>query len=166
MDAFLLAFSNPLVSTQFPNYPCWAAPVEEAVGRQRQADDLLEKGGHFVECYRFKGDILDGRGRWPDARNAYAEAIAAAPDLPAGYYSLGLALARHGDLAGALDNLKAAIQRGPHWADPLKAWGDILGAQGRWDEALAKYRQALAYAPNWVELLQARDRAAARGGRP
>jgi predicted Zn-dependent protease len=67
----------------------------------------------------------------PGAQKAYAEAVALAPDLPAGYYSWGVALARHGDLAGAEAKLKDANQRGPHWADPLKAWGDVFAKQGR-----------------------------------
>jgi Flp pilus assembly protein TadD len=67
-----------------------------------------------------------------------------------------LALARHGDLAGAIVRLQAANQRGPHWADPLKAWGDVLGRQGRWREARAKYDQAIKYAPEWGLLRQAR----------
>lgn len=39
-----------------------------------------------------------------------------------------------GGLAGylnfyrAFQKLKASNQRGPHWADPLKAWGDVLVA--------------------------------------
>ncbi len=35
--------------------------------------------------------------------------------------------------------LKDANQRGPHWADPLKAWGDVLAKQGKTKEALVKY---------------------------
>jgi hypothetical protein len=42
---------------------------------------------------------------------AYAEAVALAPDLPAAYYSWGVALARHGDLAGAVAKLELANQR-------------------------------------------------------
>jgi hypothetical protein len=40
----------------------------------------------------------------------------------------------------------------PHWADPLKAWGDVPAKQGHPKEALAKYDQALKYAPNWRQL--------------
>jgi predicted negative regulator of RcsB-dependent stress response len=43
-------------------------------------------------------------------------------------------------------------EKGPHWADPLKAWGDVLAKQGKTKEALAKYEEALKYAPNWKEL--------------
>jgi tetratricopeptide (TPR) repeat protein len=82
------------------------------------------------------------------------------PDLPAGYYSWGVALARHGDLAGAEAKFRDANRRGPHWADPLKAWGDLLVKQGKTKEALARYNAALGYAPNWKQLKEARDFAA------
>ena len=75
-----------------------------------------------------------------------------APDLPAAYYSRGVALARHGDLSGAETKFEQANLRGPLWADPLKAWGDVLANQKRGKEALAKYDQALKYTPNWAAL--------------
>ena len=48
------------------------------------------------------------------------------------------------------------LRRGPQWADPLKAWGDVLVKQGHVRDALAKYDEALKYAPNWKELKEAR----------
>ena len=36
--------------------------------------------------------------------------------------------------------------------DPLKGWGDVLAKQGNAKQALAKYEEALKYAPNWKEL--------------
>ena len=101
---------------------CSLARVAEAAGKPAEADALL-KSGRFVDCYRYSGDVLDGRNDWVGAQRAYANAVTLAPDLPDGYYSWGAALARHGDLDGAIAKLKAANQRGPHWADPLKAWG-------------------------------------------
>jgi predicted Zn-dependent protease len=84
-------------------------------------------------------------------------AAARAPDLPAGCYSWGVALAKHSDLAGAESKLNDANQRGPHWADPLKACGDVLVKQGKIKEALVKYDEALKYAPNWKQLKEARE---------
>jgi predicted negative regulator of RcsB-dependent stress response len=55
-----------------------------------------------------------------------------------------------------LARLKDANQRGPHWADPLKAWGDVLVKQGHPKEALLRYSEALKYAPNWAALKEAR----------
>ncbi len=139
---------------------CQLAVAEDAAGHPDKADAVIASGSHYVDCQRFRGDILDHRGDWAGAQQAYAQAVALAPDLPAAYYSWGVALARHGDLAGALAKLQAANQRGPHWADPLKAWGDVLTQQGHWSDALAKYDEALKYAPNWAALTQARDAAA------
>jgi tetratricopeptide (TPR) repeat protein len=163
MEAFGTAYeADPALSSNYPGYRCWIAPAEEAAGHPDKADAVLASAGSFVDCYRFRGDILDHRGDWAGAQKAYAAAVALAPDLPAAYYSWGQALARHGDLAGALAKLQAANRRGPTWADPLKAWGDVLARQGHWREALGKYDAALRHAPAWSALHRARDFAARR----
>ncbi len=155
MEAFAAAYANPDVASNNPGYICWVAPVLELAGRSSQADALLDGAGSFVDCYRFRADILDGRGDWRGAQRAYAAAVRLAPDLPAAYYSWGLALARHDDLPGAIEKLKMANERGPHWADPLKAWGDVLLRQGQGKEAVKKYNEALKFAPNWAALKEA-----------
>jgi tetratricopeptide (TPR) repeat protein len=157
MEAFGAAYADPAVSTQYPGYGCWIAPAEEAAGHPDKADAVLKAAGTYLDCYRFHADILDGRGDWAGAQNTYAEAVALAPDLPAAYYSWGVALAKHGDLSAAAAKLKDANQKGPHWADPLKAWGDVLVMQGKIKDALAKYDAALKYAPNWKQLKDARE---------
>jgi tetratricopeptide (TPR) repeat protein len=156
MEAFGIAYANPAESTNNPGYNCWIAAAEEQAGHPDKADEVLRTGGAFVDCYRFRADILSGRGNWSGAQKAYGEAVALAPDLPAAYYSWGVALAMHGDPAGAEAKIADANKRGPHWADPLKVWGDLLLKQGKTKEALAKYDQALKYAPNWQQLQQAR----------
>ncbi len=162
MEAFKTGFANAIVSTNYPGYDCWVAPAEEAAGRPDKADAILETAGTYVDCYRFRGDILDHRGDWTGAQKAYADAVALTPDLPAGYYSWAVALARHGDLAGAEEKLRDANARGPRWGDPLKAWGDVLMMQNHVKEALAKYDAALELAPEWAALKGARDAAAKR----
>jgi predicted Zn-dependent protease len=89
----------------------------------------------------------------------YSKAVALVPSSPAGYFSWGAALDKHGDLAGAAEKLKLANQKGPHWADPLKVWGDVRVKQGKIKEALAKYDEALKYAPNWKQLKEVREAA-------
>jgi tetratricopeptide (TPR) repeat protein len=157
MEAFGSAYADPNVSSSNPGYNCWIAPAEEAAGHPDKADAVIKTGGTFVDCYRFRADILGGRGDWPGAQKAYANAVALAPDLPAADYSWGVALAKHEDLDGAAAKLKDANQKGPHWADPLKAWGDVLAKQGHTKEALVKYDEALKYAPNWAALKAARE---------
>jgi Flp pilus assembly protein TadD len=68
-----------------------------------------------------------------------------------------VALFKHGDLEGAVTKLSEAHSKGPHWADPLKGWGDVLAKQGKTSEAIAKYDEALQFAPNWKELIAARE---------
>jgi tetratricopeptide (TPR) repeat protein len=160
MQAYAAANANPAVSNGETSYHCIVAVAEAEAGQPDRADTDLKAGGHFVDCARFRGDILDRRGDWKAAQQAYADAAAIAPDLPAGYYAWGLALARHNDAAGAIEKFQAAAQRGPHWADPLKAWGDVLASQGKWSMALAKYDEALKYAPAWADLQAARKTAA------
>ena len=141
MEAFGVAYADPAVSSNNPGYNCWIAPVEEAAGHPDKADTLLKTGGTFVDCYRFRGDILDGRGDWPGAQKAYAEAVALAPDLPAAYYSWGVALAKHGDFSGAEAKLKDANQRGPHWADPLESLGRCACEAGQDQRGTHKVRR-------------------------
>ena len=164
MEAFATAYANPAVSGNYPGYDCWIGLAEDAAGHRDKADAALKGGGHFVDCYRFRADVLDRRGDWAAAQKAYAEAVALAPDLPAAYYSWGVALAKHGDLARAEAKLADANKRGPQWADPLKAWGELLAKQGKTKEALAKYDEALKYAPNWKELKDLNEALAKHAG--
>jgi predicted negative regulator of RcsB-dependent stress response len=68
-----------------------------------------------------------------------------------------MALVKHGDLDGAAAKFQQANQKGPHCADPLKAWGDVLVKQDNTKDALAKYDEALKYAPNWKQLKESRE---------
>ena len=159
-DTTAALYANPSVSTANPNLICLAALSYEKIGQPAKADAALDAVNlPFVDCYRFRGDLKDLRGDWAGAQQWYAKAVKLGPSMPAGYYSWGVALAKHGDLDGAAAKLEAAHQKGPHWADPLKAWGDVLVKQGHGKEALAKYDEALQYAPRWAALAQAREAA-------
>lgn len=157
-DAYAVAYANPTIIAANPQFICYAALTYETTGQSGKADAALNAVGKltFVDCYRFKGDVLDLRGDWAGAQEWYAKAVDLAPSIPSGYYSWGVALAKHGDLDGAAAKFKDANQKGPHWADPLKAWGDVLVKQDKTKEAFAKYDEALKYAPNWKQLKDAR----------
>jgi tetratricopeptide (TPR) repeat protein len=161
-DAYVQAYANPSVRTNNPHTICYAAPIFEKTGQTAKAEAALNAVGTLtlVDCDRFRADILDLRGDWPSAQTWYAKAVKLAPSIPAGYYSWGVALAKHGNLDDAAEKLKSAHQKGPHWADPLEAWGDVLMQQGRVKKAIEKYDEALQYAPNWSALKHSRDTAA------
>jgi tetratricopeptide (TPR) repeat protein len=165
-DAFSLAYSDPSVATNNPPYICYAAVTYEKSGQSAKTDAALKpfNNGTYMDCDRFRGDVLDLRGDWAGAQEWYAKTVKLAPSAPSGYYSWGLALVKHGDLTAAAENFQAANQKGPHWADPLKAWGDVLAKQGKTKDALRKYDAALKYAPNWKQLKDAREAIAKQGG--
>jgi len=94
------------------------------------------------------------------AERVWVEGFRVGPDLPFVYLHRGLSELNRGDLKAAEADLAAASANAPHFADPLKAWGDLLARAGRWKEALTKYDEALKYAPAWAALQQARDGAA------
>jgi tetratricopeptide (TPR) repeat protein len=162
MRAYAAANADPAVSQGDRSFHCYVAPAEEAAGNTARADAEIVAGGHFVDCYRDRADVLDHRGDWAGAQRAYAAAVALAPDLPFAYESWGRALMRHGDLPAARAEFAAAHARGPHWADPLKDWGDLLAREGSWRPAVEKYDAALRYAPQWSALIAARDAAETR----
>ncbi|MHB8528869.1 MAG: hypothetical protein ACYC8V_05065 [Caulobacteraceae bacterium] len=109
-----------------------------------------------------QGDVLERAGDLAGAQRMWAQGLAIGPDLSPVRLHRGISEARRGDYEAALADLSIANAKSPHWADPLKAWGDALAAQGRWAPALAKYDLALKYAPAWVELRRARALAAAK----
>lgn len=148
-----LLTQNPTQQTNF--YTSTSCYLGLALGLSDQmvkADAAISKGGHFVDCYRFKADIADHRGDWAQAQKDYAAAVALAPSLPMAYQSWGLALLRHQDYQGAIEKFKAANQRGPYWCDPIKYWGDALAAQGHYKQAIEKYAEASKYTPGWGAL--------------
>ncbi|HEY5048355.1 MAG TPA: hypothetical protein VII49_10065 [Rhizomicrobium sp.] len=157
-DDFAATYADPVVATGNPAYMCWAAPTWQRTGQPAKADAALAAPMKavgittFVDCYRFRGDVLDLRGHWNGARDWYAKAVKLGPDIPSGYYSWGAGLARHGDLAGAAAKFAGANHAGPHWADPLEMWGETLMRQNRSDLALAKFAEADTHAPNWGRL--------------
>jgi tetratricopeptide (TPR) repeat protein len=155
-----VAASTDLQSNFLSPPSCWLALAEEWTGAAAaKVDADIARGGTIVDCYRFKADISDHRGNWPLAQQQYAEAVALAPSIPSSYYSWGEALARHGDLDGAVAKFSAAYQRGPHWADPLKSWGDAMAARHDDKSAVELYQRAAEYAPNWAQLHLAWGRA-------
>ncbi len=120
---------------------------------------IVQTSADCYLCVRTRALIAASANDPTGADRWFAEAIRQAPDLPMAYLEWGQTLLVRGDLAGASKQLTLAHEKGPHFADPLKALGDVLVEQGHPKEALAKYDEALKYAPNWPALKQAREAA-------
>jgi tetratricopeptide (TPR) repeat protein len=107
-------------------------------------------------CVQVRAQIAEVAGDPAGADRRFAYAVRQAPDLPMAYLQWGQTLLARGDLTGAAKQLAFAQEKGPRFADPLKALGDVLVKQRRPKEAQAKYDEALKYAPNWAALKGAR----------
>jgi tetratricopeptide (TPR) repeat protein len=81
----------------------------------REIDKILESldkcigiDPTFWQCLGLKGEVLDDAGRREEAQQVLEQALRIAPWVPQVHWSLGLLMARQGDLDGAL----AALEKG------------------------------------------------------
>jgi tetratricopeptide (TPR) repeat protein len=108
-------------------------------------------------CVDFRGRIAALESDSAAAEKWFEQAIALAPRLPQVYVDRGQARLGRSELGGALTDATQAATLSPHYADAWKLWGDVLATQGHAKEALAKYDEALKFAPNWKQLKEARE---------
>jgi len=152
-------------SLQFSYYdnPCLLGLAYGLVGRTSDAEAVFARmGSSRSRCWAYRGDALEHAGDLAGAERVWAEGLKVVPDLPWIYLRRGQSEENRGDLKAAETDLATASAKAPHWADPWKAWGDVLLREGRNADALAKYNEALKYAPAWEELHQVRDTVARR----
>jgi tetratricopeptide (TPR) repeat protein len=169
LEAFYKAWSaNAALRYLFSYQACFSGLAYGLAGRVEEAEAVFEavrkQAGSQSLCAAFHGDVLTHAGDVAGAKRVWIEGLKAGPDLPPIPLHRGLFELGAGDLKAAEADLSAAAAKAPHWADPWKAWGDVLAREGRWPDALAKYNEALKHAPAWTELRQARDAAARRVG--
>jgi tetratricopeptide (TPR) repeat protein len=149
-------------------FPAVLDPIEAVayahLGRFAEADALFAGAASGTyDRWIASGKVAMLRKDSAGAEKAFSQAAALGPSLGRAQYWLGNLRAAQGDWNGAIAQYAQANRRSPHFADPLKAWGDALDHLGHREAALAKYDEALRFAPEWKELKQARDRAARTG---
>src|SRR5438128_4943395 len=88
---------------------------------------------------------------WHDSEKLWSHAVAIDPGSSIGQLSLGLALARHGKLAEAVEHYEAALRLEPGYADAHANAGAALTRQGKLAEAIAHYEQALKTKPDHAD---------------
>ena len=87
-------------------------------------------------------------GRFDEAREAYAAAIALSPDTAFLYRDLGLVEARRKNLPEAERNLRRAIALDPADSKALTILADVLEERGNIDAAIAALERAYALEPS------------------
>ena len=154
--------TDPNVQYAYNDNACYLGLAYGLSGRKADAEDLFRRMAKtpWSRCYAFQGDALAQTNDVAGAQRVWAEGIRLMPDLPHVYLHRGIWEASSGNLKAAEADVSTATANAPHFADPLKAWGDLLTSEGHAPDALHKYNEALKYAPNWPALQQARDAAA------
>ena len=134
--------------------------VFKAVEAQRIADavglclrQFRSREPYWLYCGRIGAELLLGQGRATEAR-ALFEAIASARDLPWARLGIARALIGAGETGAATAALDSLIAGHPGYADALDVLAGLHLEQGRFDEALAICRQAVALTPGSVGRLQ------------
>ncbi|WEN16606.1 sulfotransferase [Rhodanobacter sp. AS-Z3] len=91
--------------------------------------------------------VQHARGDMEAAFACWRRACALAPAAPMPWFNLGRNLQLHGDTTAAIEALQQAHMLAPDFLPALILLGDALVHAGRFDEADARYRAALALYP-------------------
>jgi tetratricopeptide (TPR) repeat protein len=110
-------------------------------------------------CAGARGVVAAIAGDRTAAELWFAVAIKQGPSLPQAFVERGSAYLAWGNVTGAVTDAEHAVQLSPHYTDAWRLWADALARQSHFKLALAKYDEALKYAPNWASLKDARDAA-------
>lgn len=139
-----------------------AAPPQDI----RTASDMTDADRRA----RLRLELASGyfaRGQTTTALDEVKQALAARPDLPEGHSLRGLIYASLGEQKLAEESFQRALQLDPRSGDTLHNYGWFLCQFQRWDEAAARFDQAVAI-PQYREVprtLQAKGLCEARAGR-
>jgi len=139
----------------------WLALAQARLGDLPAGQSLIaETPMDCRMCVDFRGRIAALARNAAEAERWFAQAIDMAPKLPQVYIDRGQTRLDRGDIAGALADATLSATLSSHDGDAWKLWGDVLVKQSQPKDALAKYDEALKYAPNWKQLKEAREAAA------
>jgi tetratricopeptide (TPR) repeat protein len=119
--------------------------------RHAEAKSVLQQAiaqwPDYVLAHSDLGNVLQAAGELDAAFASWQQACALAPQAPMPWFNLGRNLQLHGDTAAAIEALQQAHALAPDFLPALILLGDALVHAGRFGEADAHYRAALALHP-------------------
>jgi tetratricopeptide (TPR) repeat protein len=119
--------------------------------RHAEAKSVLQQAiaqwPDYVLAHSDLGNVLQAAGELDAAFASWRQACALAPQAPMPWFNLGRNLQLHGDTAAAIEALQQAHALAPDFLPALILLGDALVHAGRFGEADAHYRAALALHP-------------------
>ncbi|MEG4420703.1 tetratricopeptide repeat protein [Microcoleus sp. LAD1_D5] len=119
----------------------------------RSYSQALELQPNFAEVRANIGSMYFKMGRLEEAIAHYQQAIALRPDLAGAHWNLGKVYQQHGNIEAAIACFKRTSELNPQLvgADFHFNLGNRLFSQGKREEAIESYEQAIAIKPDWAE---------------
>jgi Flp pilus assembly protein TadD len=114
---------------------------------------LLQIDAPVADYYRILDDASEllSKGRYTEAIPVWRKALELDPEDAKTHNSLGVALARTGNVQEAVRHYQRAIALSPDYPDPHNNIGTVLAGEGRLDQAIAHFRRAVEIAPDYAE---------------
>ena len=109
------------------------------------------------------GGIHHARRDAPNAKTAYAQALALAPDHPDAHYGMGAVLVDEAQYAQAAEHLQRSLSSNPADVQPRLKLGVCLLELGRTEDALVSFRDAVRGDPGVYRLALSLVTGSARG---
>ncbi|TVR99153.1 MAG: hypothetical protein EA406_04455 [Rhodospirillales bacterium] len=118
---------------------------EEAV---RYLETVIERNPSNAVAHNLLGEVHIRQQRWPEAEQAFRQAIDLRQDWPAPRMNLGRILMAHGDQPGALQVFEDGVVARPESAELLLAVAEVQERIGDIAAALTAYERLLVLQPN------------------
>lgn len=100
-----------------------------------------------------KGNAALSDSNFEEAIEYYTQAIALDPNNHVLYSNRSAAHAKKGDYEASLEDANKTVALNPTWAKGYGRQGSVLAFLGRYDEAMASYKEGLKHEPNNAQLL-------------
>ncbi len=116
----------------------------------RPADPLVDALPQLLQGERvhlIRGQLAYSAGRFTEAAEAYAEALAANPDSDSALTNYGAALTKGGQLDDAVTHLRRALEIEPKNVTAQFNLASVLAKQGEFNEAIEHFDAVLETAP-------------------
>ncbi len=114
----------------------------------KAANESLAMDKDCIRARVLLGKVFIEQGQYTSAVRELTAAREAEPAVAEVHYLLGVAQEKSGDLEGALDSYRKALELDSSSTDPILAIGEVLVGMGQVDEALAYIEQNMTVAPN------------------
>ena len=122
------------------------------LGELEQAESHFRKSieAHpTAEIYSDLGFVVERQGKTDEAIGLYEKALALDPNCAPAHFNLAVALVRLEEFEKAERHYRAAVQAKPT-AEAYNGLGFVLSRQGKLDEAVVQFREAIRVDPEYA----------------